>query len=103
MEPAEREAKLAELDRLRAEAAAIEDELKDFVPHWQATDCYTLTLFIVQAQQDASWQTTTYTATYRALQRADLNAALDQAGFTDLRWHMPQDTGYHQPIVMARG
>ncbi|MBN1563156.1 MAG: class I SAM-dependent methyltransferase [Anaerolineae bacterium] len=77
-----------------------------------AADRYTLTMFILQQQDQSSdaalatpdaWRTSTYRGTYRALQRADLNAALTQAGFTDLRWHMPQDTGYHQPLVTARG
>lgn len=72
----------------------------------QETTQYELTLFIVQQQEadttSPTWHTTTYSTTYRALQRSELNAALKRAGFTDVRWHMPQDTGYHQPIVIAR-
>ena len=41
MEPAERDAKLAELERLRAEAAELETELQGSVPHWQAKEFYT--------------------------------------------------------------
>lgn len=58
-------------------------------------------MFILQ-QSGADWQLQHYTTTYRALLRADLNAALDAAGLVDLRWHMPQDTGYYQPVVTAR-
>lgn len=62
---------------------------------------YTTTLFIVK-ESGGGWQTTAYETTYRALLRDDLNAILQEAGFTDIRWHMPQDTGYYQPIVTAR-
>lgn len=58
-------------------------------------------MFILQ-QSGADWQLQHYTTPYRALLRADLNAALDAAGLVDLRWHMPQDTGYYQPVVTAR-
>lgn len=62
---------------------------------------YDLTLFIVQ-QAGSAWATQTYSTTYRALQRSELSAILTGAGFTDVRWHMPQDTGYSQPVVTAR-
>jgi hypothetical protein len=61
---------------------------------------YTLTLFILQ-QSGGDWTINHHTTTYRALQRAELGAALAAAGFTDIRWHMPQDTGYYQPVVTA--
>jgi glycine/sarcosine N-methyltransferase len=70
---------------------------------WQDTQ-YTLTLFILRQRADLSgeWFTSTYRTSYRALQRTELNAILERAGFTALRWHMPQDTGYYQPVVIAR-
>jgi len=61
---------------------------------------YTLTMFILRQVND-SWKTSHYTTAYRALLRHDLTAILEQAGFVDIRWHMPQDTGYYQPIVTA--
>jgi glycine/sarcosine N-methyltransferase len=36
------------------------------------------------------------------LLRAELDAALGAAGFTHLRWHEPDRSGFHQPIVTAR-
>lgn len=62
---------------------------------------YTVTLFLVQSEPPG-YRTRHYTTTYRALRRSELNALLAQAGLDDIRWHMPQDTGYHQPIVTAR-
>lgn len=62
---------------------------------------YTLTMFIVQ-QDGAGWSTKTFSTTYRALLRGELTAILEAAGFRDVRWHMPQDTGYYQPVVAAR-
>jgi glycine/sarcosine N-methyltransferase len=62
---------------------------------------YTLTLFLLQ--EDArGWRLRHFSTVYRALQRADLSAALAAAGFEQIRWHMPQDTGYYQPVVTAR-
>lgn len=61
---------------------------------------YTVELFIMQRQADG-WHTDSFTATYRALQRQVLSAVLAQAGFAAVRWHMPEDTGYYQPIVTA--
>jgi SAM-dependent methyltransferase len=63
---------------------------------------YTVTLFIITRENGAAWETHTFSTTYRALQRAELNTILEQAGFADIRWHMPQDTGYSQPMVTAR-
>jgi glycine/sarcosine N-methyltransferase len=40
--------------------------------------------------------------TYRALRRATLTTALEAAGFEDVRWRMPEETGFYQPVVSAR-
>lgn len=62
---------------------------------------YDLTLFILQ-EKAGVFQTTHVSTTYRAWQRAELNTIFSDAGFNDVRWHMPQDTGFFQPIVTAR-
>lgn len=62
---------------------------------------YALTMFIVRQAADG-WRTDAYTTTYRALLRGELSSILENEGFADVRWHMPQDTGYYQPIVTAR-
>jgi SAM-dependent methyltransferase len=63
---------------------------------------YRLELFILR-QAGNEWRTTRHTAEYRALLRTDLERALrDEAGLTAIRWHMPDRSGYYQPIVTAR-
>ncbi|MCY3821606.1 MAG: class I SAM-dependent methyltransferase [Gammaproteobacteria bacterium] len=37
----------------------------------------------------------------RALLRDELIAALRQAGYADIRWRLPEESGYYQPIVTA--
>ena len=62
---------------------------------------YTVSHFITQ-QENEVWNTTHRVTKYRAVQRRDIDTALLQAGFVDVTWHMPEETGYYQPIVTAR-
>lgn len=39
---------------------------------------------------------------YRALRRSELTAALTAAGFHGVEWQMPGESGFYQPIVIAR-
>ena len=39
---------------------------------------------------------------YRAVRRAELTACLQDAGCREVRWRMPEETGFYQPIVIAR-
>ena len=69
---------------------------------WAADDqTYTLNLFILRSSGE-TWHTQQFATTYRALLRHELTAILQAHDFADVRWHMPQDTGYYQPIVTAR-
>jgi hypothetical protein len=36
------------------------------------------------------------------LLREELTAILRQTGFVEMRWLMPADTGFYQPLVLAR-
>lgn len=62
---------------------------------------YSMTLFIMQ-ETDEGWETKTFTTPYRALLRVELESALLTAGFEDIRWLMPDESGYYQPVVTAR-
>jgi 2-polyprenyl-3-methyl-5-hydroxy-6-metoxy-1,4-benzoquinol methylase len=62
---------------------------------------YTVHLFVVR-QVQGSWETTHYATKYRALLRSELSEILRKAGFSDIRWHMPEESGYYQPIVTTR-
>lgn len=48
-------------------------------------------------------RTSHHVSRFRALRRAELDAALGAAGFGDVRWHFPSDSGFYQPVVTARG
>lgn len=61
---------------------------------------YQLTMFILKQSGD-KWETTTHTATYRALLRSDLERLAHEAGFVDVAWHFPGETGHHQPLMTA--
>jgi SAM-dependent methyltransferase len=62
---------------------------------------YEVEQFILQPHGE-SWTTTSARTRYRALKRQELSHALTTAGFHDVRWHMPQEIGFYQPIVTAR-
>jgi len=39
---------------------------------------------------------------YRALRRAELSHLARNCGFTDCTWRMPDETGFYQPVLLAR-
>jgi 2-polyprenyl-3-methyl-5-hydroxy-6-metoxy-1,4-benzoquinol methylase len=61
---------------------------------------YTVNQFIVK-QTGNEWQTAHYATTYRALLREEFNQALHGANLTNIRWYMPEESGYYQPLVTA--
>ena len=65
------------------------------------SDIYMVNQFIVQ-DINGKWETKHFTTYYRALQRQELSAVLISSGFVDVRWHMPEESGFYQPIVTAR-
>lgn len=87
---------------------------------WTAPDRYTLRHFIMTSEtatsetatgdtmssdtataEPAHWNVTERRTEYRALTREALSAALARAGFGDITWLMPAQSGYYQPIVSA--
>jgi len=48
------------------------------------------------------WLTTHLSGRHRALLRDELTAVLGRGGFSAIRWRMPEDSGYYQPVVTAR-
>ncbi|AZN38803.1 class I SAM-dependent DNA methyltransferase [Paenibacillus albus] len=62
---------------------------------------YTVNQFILQ-ENNEEWSTKHYRTEYRALLREEVNEVLSGAGFTDIEWHLPEQSGYYQPIVTAR-
>jgi SAM-dependent methyltransferase len=62
---------------------------------------YTINQFFVR-EVVGDWRTSHHATQFRALLRDELNAILNAAGFREIRWHMPQDSNFYQPIVSAR-
>jgi SAM-dependent methyltransferase len=48
------------------------------------------------------WRIRYYTTSYRALRRETLTSALSQAGFGEVSWLMPAESGFYQPICLPR-
>jgi glycine/sarcosine N-methyltransferase len=59
---------------------------------------YEVSQFILHEHEDG-WTTRQFVTIYRALRRTELAGALGASGLVDLRWHEPEETGFHQPIV----
>ncbi|MEO1288185.1 MAG: SAM-dependent methyltransferase, partial [Chloroflexota bacterium] len=62
---------------------------------------YESEMFVLTQTSDA-WQTKSHKASFRAWQRADVTRILAQVGLRDSQWHMPDESGFYQPIVTAR-
>ena len=63
-------------------------------------ETYQLTMFISR-QVGSEWGTTTHSSIYRALRRRELDRLAQEAGFVDVAWHFPEETGHHQPLMTA--
>ncbi len=69
---------------------------------WEWTaDRYTVRHFLLNGR-DGAWEVAERRVIYRALRRRELTSALEHAGFTNVSWLMPKDTGFYQPVVTAR-
>lgn len=63
-------------------------------------DSYELELFLLK-QNEIGWVTTSHKTNYRAWLRDEVSSALAAASFKSVRWMMPEDSGYYQPVVIA--
>ncbi len=62
---------------------------------------YTLHLYITM-QSSQAWRTHHFVSEYRCLLRSELSTLLQSTGFTEVRWIMPAESGFYQPLVLAR-
>jgi glycine/sarcosine N-methyltransferase len=62
---------------------------------------YVLHLYIT-IETKRGWAPRHFVSEYRCLLRDELSAVLSASGFEDVRWLMPRETGFYQPIVLAR-
>jgi glycine/sarcosine N-methyltransferase len=68
---------------------------------WIHEASYTLHLFIT-TQSDQAWTMHHFVSEYRAVQRSEVSRTLQSTGFQDVRWLMPAESGFYQPLVVAR-
>jgi len=68
---------------------------------WIDDTRYTLHLYLT-IETDAEWKTHHFVSEYRCLLREELYTLLRSVGFQDVRWIMPAESGYYQPLVLAQ-
>jgi len=71
---------------------------------WDWEDCgrrYRVHQFLIR-QEDGDYRINHFETRLRALQRDELLSAVRAAGYAQVRWHVPEESGYYQPIVTAR-
>jgi len=73
---------------------------------WHSWDQIDPTRYIlhlnITTRAENSWQTHSFHSEYRCLLREELTSALSSSGFSAIRWLMPRESGYYQPLVLAR-
>lgn len=96
------------LDRPRATLPTVTDGDEGRHVSFQVWDwadhepTYRLNHFIL-SDDDGAWRTSCAVTTLRAWQRADISAAAgDLPALAASVWHMPDDSGYYQPVFAAR-
>lgn len=67
---------------------------------WLDERHYRFHLYITRSKE-SDWRTFHCTSTYRAVLRAELQQILEHAGFTNVRWLLPSESGFYQPIFIA--
>ena len=68
---------------------------------WTGGRHYTMHLYITR-ETAAGWDAHHFSSAFHAVPRAMVSGALEEAGFTDVRWMEPGESGYYQPVVLAR-
>lgn len=68
---------------------------------WIDHERYFVHLYIT-TQSGGLWSCHHFASAYRCLLRGELSFALESAGFEEVRWLMPEESGFYQPLVLAR-
>lgn len=68
---------------------------------WIDRERYRLHMYITQ-QVDGHWETHHFVSEYRCVQRGEFSCALASAGMEGIRWLAPDESGFYQPMVVAR-
>lgn len=62
---------------------------------------YRIHQFLIR-ELDGRYEINHFETKLRALLRDEVMAAVRAAGYQEIRWHVPEESGYYQPIVTAR-
>ena len=68
---------------------------------WLDDRRYTFHLYITREIQDR-WESQHYVSNYRSIMRDELSQILARSGFADCRWIRANESGFYQPIVLAK-
>ncbi|MFN0102724.1 MAG: class I SAM-dependent methyltransferase [Bryobacteraceae bacterium] len=68
---------------------------------WLDDRRYVLHIYLT-VEAAGRWDAHHYATTCRTILRAEFDQVLQRVGFTATRWLFPADTGFYQPIVIAR-
>lgn len=68
---------------------------------WIDHERYTVHLYITEEKHGAC-KNHHFVSEYRCLLRDELTSVLTDAGFEAIEWLMPEQSGYYQPIVLAK-
>ena len=68
---------------------------------WIDESRYVFHLYLTR-QVGQAWNTFHTQAMYRGLRRAEFDATLTKAEFTQINWRLPPETGFYQPLVVAK-
>lgn len=67
---------------------------------WLDERRYIFHLYIT-CEAAGAWETFHTSGIYRAIRRDELSIILQDAGFSNVRWLFPEESGFYQPIVIA--
>ncbi len=68
---------------------------------WLDDRRYTFHLYITR-EVEGRWDPQHYVSTYRSITRDELSQIVARSGFADCRWIRPDESGFYQPIVLAK-
>jgi glycine/sarcosine N-methyltransferase len=68
---------------------------------WSDERRYAFHLYITREVQ-GGWEALHYVSNYHAVLREEFNRILQAAGFVDCRWILTAESGFYQPIVLAK-
>ena len=57
---------------------------------------------VIGEEHGGSWTFKTWRGTYRAIMRKELSDTFERAGLVQVRWMEPADSGFFQPLILAR-